>query len=409
MTTTGKFGLIAVFATSSLLSCSVAKAAMAQNSQSTLTVHSQANKKCPPREDVNAVLAQASTMMAQAHYQDAAAALKPLAGAGCDARASLLLAAAIEAGGDVPRATQMLEQAHNTWPANNSIAVSLAREYLNAGQADKAAQALKHFEVAATTPQQEMEEAVLVYFAAHQLTSAHTLATAYFKAYPSLHTLLLLANALQLEGRYPDVNRLLEDKRATYADQPEFFITLAESESDASIYPEARKDLERAIALDPKSHQAHYLLGYVLLRTNNADAAINEFHAAIDLGSRQPRTYYQLALALRSKQDEEGEEQALNSALAMDVHYAPAQCELGRILLEEQRPADAVGHLEAAVEYNPRAEEGYFLLARAYAGLGEKAKSDEMVKRLVAVRKENRTTADSRNEALSPQNQTEKP
>lgn len=60
--------------------------------------------------------------------------------------------------------------------------------------------------------------------------------------------MLLLANALQLEGRYPHANRLLQDKRETYADRPEFFITLAESESDAAIYPQARKDLERATA-----------------------------------------------------------------------------------------------------------------------------------------------------------------
>jgi tetratricopeptide (TPR) repeat protein len=341
--------------------------------------------------------------MDQGRYQDAAQILQPLSDMECDPHVSLLLAAAIEAGGDAAKATEVLERAHGEWPLNTSIAASLAREYLNAGQTDKAAQALKHFQVTSATPQQEVEEAVLVYFAAHQLASAHAVAAAAYKTYPSLHTLLLLANSLQLEGRYPDVNQLLQDKRETYANRPEFFITLAESESDAAIYPEARKDLERAIALDPKSHQAHYLLGYVLLRMNDADGAIGEFHTAIALGSRQPRTFYQLALALRSKQDNAGEEQALTSALAIDDHYAPAQCEIGRILLEEHRPADAVNHLEEAVEYNPRAEEGYFLLARAYAGLGEKDKSDEMVKRLVNVRKENRPESKSENHPAADQ------
>lgn len=395
MRTTWKLGLIAVLAAGSLAGYPAAAAAMEQNAQTAPALHSQANKRCPSPADVNAALVQASTQMAQAHYQDAAQALKPLSELGCDARANLLLAAAFEAGGDAPKAQEVLERAHATWPSNNSIAASLAREYLNSGQTDKAALALKHFEVTSTTPQQEMEEAVLVYFAAHQLDSARTVAAAAYKSYPSLHTLLLLANALQLEGRYPEVNRLLQDKREIYTGRPEFFITLAESESDAAIYTEARKDLERAIALDPGSHQAHYLLGYVFLRMNDADGAIGEFHKAIALGSRQPRTFYQLALALRTKQDDAGEEQALTSALAIDEHYAPAQCEIGRILLEEHRPADAVSHLEAAVEYNPRAEEGYLLLAKAYAALNEKAKSDEMVKRLVAVRKENRTTAES--------------
>jgi tetratricopeptide (TPR) repeat protein len=409
MRTPRKFALLSVLAAGGLLGCPAAREGKAQNAQPAPAVHSEANRRCPPHDDVNTALGQASTLMSQGHHKDAAETLKPLANLGCDARASLLLAAAVEEGGDAAKATEVLEQAHAKWPANTSIAASLAREYLNAGQAEKAALALRHFEVTAATPQQEIEEAVLVYFAVHQLEPAHVLATADYKAYPSLHTLLLLANALQLEGRYPDVNRLLGDKRQIFADSPEFFITLAESESDAAIYAEASEDLERAIALDPKSHQAHYLLGYVLLRMNDADGAISEFHTAIDLGSGQSRTYYQLALALRSKQDEVGEEQALNRALAIDGHYAPAQCEMGRILLEDHRVADAVSHLEAAIEYNPRAEEGYFLLAKAYAGLGEKGKSDAMVKRLVAVRRENRKTADSKIETLPPGNQQPSP
>lgn len=246
--------------------------------------------------------------------------------------------------------------------------------------------------------------AVVVYFAAHQLVSAQAVAQAAYKFYPSVHTLLLLANALQLQGRYPDVNRLLAGKRGMYTDSPEFFITLAESEFDASIYAAARADLERAIALDSKSYQAHYLLGNVLFKLNDADRAIAEYRLAIGLAPDQPRTYFQLALVLRSRQDQAGEQQLLEQALAADDHYAPAQCEMGRILLDEHRPADAVSHLSAAIQYNPRSEEAYFLLARAYAGLGEKDKSDEMVKRLVAVRKENRPGPDNRNQPRSAAN-----
>ena len=395
MATRWELGLIAALAVGGLLECPAARAAVRQSAQPASEIHPTNNKNCPSRDDIDAALGSASTQMSQAQFQDAAETLNSLAETGCDPRANLLLAAAFEGEGDRAKATEVLEQAHSAWPANTSIAASLAREYLNSGQTDRAANALSHFKPTAATPQQELEEAVLVYFAAHQLESARVIAAAAYKAYPSLHTLLLLANALQLEGRYPDVNRLLADKRTTYADSSDFFITLGESESDAAMYPEALKDLRRAVSLDPKSYQAHYLLGYVLLRMQQADQAIAEFHTAIDLDSGQPRTYYQLALALRSKEDWAQEEQVLKSALAVDGHYAPAQCEMGRILLEQHRPADAVSHLVTAVKYNPRAEEGYFLLAKAYAGLGEKSKSDEMVKRLVAVRKENRTTAQS--------------
>ena len=377
-----------------LLGSSVVAGAVGQ--QSANAAHQQhrgGDSRCPAHDVVNAALGNASALMEQARYSDAAQVLSPLFPLNCDARVSLLLAAAFEASGDLPKAEHTLEHAHSIWPANTSIAASLAREYFGAGDKDKAVQALTHFHATATTPQQEMDLAVIVYFSAHQLVSAQTVAEMAYKTYPSIHTLLLLANALQLQGRYPDVNRLLEDKRTAYADSPEFFITLAESESDAAIYSAARQDLERAISLNPKSHQAHYLLGYVLAKLNDVDGAIGEYHTAIELDPGQPRTYYQLALALGTKQDQVGEEHALEQALAADGHYAPAHCEMGKILMDENRLADAVSHLNAAIEYNPSSEEAYYLLVRAYADLGEKDKSKDMVKRLMAVRKANRPAA----------------
>jgi tetratricopeptide (TPR) repeat protein len=389
--------LVAALATAFCLlgSLTVTGAAGQQSAKATPQAHHGTDSRCPSQDAVNAALVNASASMEQAHYSDAAQTLSPLSPLDCDARVSLLLAAALEANGDLPEAERTLEHAHSIWPANTSIATSLAREYFGARDVDKAAQALAHFHAVATTPLQEMELAVIVDFSAHQLVSAQAAAEMAYKTYPSIHTLLLLANALQLQGRYPDVNRLLGDQRDTYADSPEFLITLAESESDASIFSAARKDLERAIALNPQSYQAHYLLGYVLARIHDVDRAIGEYRTAIELNPSQPRTYYQLALALGEKQDQPGEKHALEQALATDDHYAPAHYEIGKILIDENRLNDAVSHLTAAIQYNPSSEEAYYLLVRAYAGLGEKDKSNAMVKRLMAVRKANRPNAEN--------------
>ena len=69
------------------------------------------------------------------------------------------------------------------------------------------------------------------------------------------------------------------------------------------------------------------------------DGAIGEYRTAIELNPSQSRTYYQLALALETKQDQAGEEHALEQALAADNHYAPAHCEIGKILMDENRLA----------------------------------------------------------------------
>jgi tetratricopeptide (TPR) repeat protein len=353
---------------------------------------------CPSRGEVDAVLGQASILMGQSRFLEASVVLQPLTNTACDARVSLLLAAVFEGQGAPTKATAELERAHLKWPSNNSVAASLAREYLNEGDAPKAAKALSHFHATADTPAQEMRMAVLVYLAAHQLVAAQTVAEAAYRTCPSVSTLLLLANALQMQGRYSEVNRLLGNVRSAYSDSPEYLVTFAESEFDASRYSEARVDLARAVALAPNLYQAHYLFGNVLFKQGSLDDAVTEYRKAIVLSPSQPRTYFQLALALQAKQDHAGEQTALEQALATDGHYAPAQCEIGRILLEEHRPAEAVEHLNVAVESNPRSEKAYFLLARAYGQMGEKEKSNQMVKQLLAVKKENQTGTAAENE-----------
>ena len=366
--------------------------------QAVALVQSQQGKKCPSPNELDAILGKASAFMGQSQFQAAAVLLQPISGKDCDARIDLLLAAATEGAGDSDGATALLQRAHLVWPADNSIATSLARQYLAGKELDKAVKALAHFHATAETPEQEIQMAAVVYLAAHRLVQAQTVAEAAYKYYPAVRTLLLVANTLQMQGRYPDVNRLLGSQRQTYADSPEFFVTLAESEFDASLYPAAREDLQRAIALNPSMYQAHYLLGNVLSRLTDLDGAVAEYRRAIELAPSQPRTYFQLALVLRSKQDPVGEQHALEQAIAADRNYSPAECEMGALLLDQQRPADAVSYLTAAVQSNPRYEKAYLLLAKSYAALGENDKRDQMVQRLQAVRDENRLSTNDKNQ-----------
>ena len=207
------------------------------------------------------MLGKASALMEQSRYQEAADSLRPLAGLHCDARVSLLLAAALELGGDVPSAEQTLEQAHSVWPLNNSIAATLARQYLGSGHLDQAAKALGHFHATAKTPVQEMEVATVVFIDSHQLVPAQTVSELAWKTCPSDHSLLLLANVMQLQGRFKEVVALLNTRRNVYSGSPAFLITLAESEYDSILYDAARDDLQRAISLDQNSYQAHRWAG----------------------------------------------------------------------------------------------------------------------------------------------------
>ena len=334
-------------------------------------------------------MSQAGTLIQQGRYADAVSRLQPIAALHCDPRLSLLLAAALEGTGDVAAARQTLEQAHEVWPGNNSVAASLAREALNDGDVAAAAQALDRFQVLPDTPPQESSMAAVVLLAAHQLVPAEHIAQAAYKAHPSLQSLLLFANTLQLEGKYKNVLTLLAANRSTYGQAPTFLVTAAESEYDAKMLDEARRDLESAIALDPTLPQAHYLLGNVLLSFSIPDQAAKEYRAAIELAPKQPRTYYQLALALRAQQQEQAEENVLRQAIAIDNRYALAHSELGRILLNQNRLQEAAAELKMSIDDNPAAEQAYYLLAKVYDRLGDTADSDAMTKQLAEVKAAN--------------------
>jgi len=353
-------------------------------------------KGCPEAQHEEMLLKTASEAMAGARYQEGIDQLGMFAATTCDARMSLLLAGAYEGSVDPGHVVTTLEVAHRRWPENTSIAASLAREYLGRNEAEKAVAALDSFHATEATPPQEMEEAVVVYITGHRLQKAQAMAAAGYRRYPTLRFLLLLANTLQLQGRYKDVNTVMATKREAYGRSAAFLITAAESEFDAMLYDAAKKDLEAAVLLDDASYQAHFLLGNTLLAQGARDQAAEEYRKAIMLSPKQPRTYYQLALISRARQDEVEEEKLLTQALAVDDHYAPAFCEEGRILFEKHQLEDAVKQLKLAIQYNPQNEEAYYLLARAYAGMGEKEMSQTMVQQYKKIRAANqRSTTDT--------------
>ncbi len=392
----------ALFPAAALLLWSIA-AAGSGAAQSTSLPHRPAARRdprCPAEADLGALLSDASDALQQGNFATTIKSLQPVSSWNCDPRVSLFFAAALEGSGDLPGAEQALERAHSIWPADTSLATSLAREYLNSGETKKAAEALQGFHAASSTPWQEMQLGVLVFLADHELAKAKALAELGYRLYPSAQSLLLLANALQLEGRYKDVIALLGAERGAYGNSAPFLVTLAESEYDAAIYDAARTDAERAISLDGTLYAAHYLLGNILLKLGDAVPAAAEYRAALQLEPNQPRTYYYLALALRAQHDEADEEGVLVKAIALDGHYALAHCEMGRIFLNQNRLPDAVAQLNLAVEDNASSEQAYYLLARAYNRLGDKDKADAMAKRLASVRRENHRASSPQDKPL---------
>lgn len=346
-----------------------------------------ARPACPGRQQTDDLLAKASSLLEESRFGDAAQLLQSKGQERCDPRNNLLLAAAFEGEGDTASADRTLRQALSLWPSNTSLATSLARDELHQGDVAAARRAIAQCTPTEQTPQRELRMIAMVYLENHELVRATGVADLAWHADPSQENLLFTANLLQLQGRYMDVVSLLEKHRDAYGDSPGFLITIGESESDGKLYAAAERDLKRAIALEPQSYPAHYVLGNLLVTTGDLPGGIAEYQKAIAINPQQPRTYYQLGRVMEQKNDTEQARTYFQQAIAVDAQYAPACAEIGKLELQANHFQAAVDNLTRAIQISPALQESYYLLVQAYGRLGERDKAQAVMRQWTAYKK----------------------
>ena len=126
----------------------------------------------------------------------------------------------------------------------------------------------------------------------------------------------------------------------------------------------------RALVYAPQSWAMHYNLGLAELSSKQYAAAADEFKRASAL-HKSPLIYNNLALARSGLGDKVGAFDSLRAALALDPQLAEAKTNLGALLFEQGRYAEASAQFAEVVRLDTRVPEAHFNLARARAALGD--------------------------------------
>jgi tetratricopeptide (TPR) repeat protein len=232
----------------------------------------------------------------------------------------------------------------------------------------------------------------------------------------------VLGLSLYLEGRFADAIPWLERTRAALPDNLELNFTLGQAYIQTGNAAGARLALARtfgvaadsaaahvvtaqlmirlqmetlaegelalALARDPRTPRANYLLGQIALFRGQLETAVERSTRELVLNPSDAMASYQLGDALQRQNRGDEAIEALQRSLWLNPFYSGPYILLGRAYMKKGQPATAEGMLRRAIDYDPNNRAAHYLLAQLLQQLGraEEAKQEFAVAERLSTR-----------------------
>ncbi len=181
----------------------------------------------------------------------------------------------------------------------------------------------------------------------------------------------LNAEALETQGKWSDAEAEYREVLKRDPQLPGIHYRIARLQLSGPPSPtaksDARRELEEEIKIDPKNAGAEYILGELARQDGKDQDAIEHFTRATKL----------------------------------DVGFEDAFIGLGRTLLTDDRAAEAIAPLEAAVKLDPESPIAHFNLATAYSRTGHKEEAAREFERLKVVSEKLKQTKEQVREGIA--------
>ena len=180
----------------------------------------------------------------------------------------------------------------------------------------------------------------------------------------------LRATDLASLGRIEASNALL---KSLAPEEPNLYLIpfmLAENAARDQHWPEAEKEFNACLKLNPSFQQAVMGLARTLLAQGKAEQARPWLELAVHENPHNFLAYHGLGLVARAQRQNEDARRYFQKAVEEKPNYAPSQQELGVALVELQRYSEALGPLARAKELGPENAVLANHLGIAYANTG---------------------------------------
>jgi tetratricopeptide (TPR) repeat protein len=167
---------------------------------------------------------------------------------------------------------------------------------------------------------------------------------------------------------------------------------------DCSIigrYDLAEVELLEALRLKPESAELHYFLARTYYTRGVYPLAKREFEATIRLDPSYMKAYSNLGITMEALGDTDTALRNYTMAIQLDerrkLNSEWPYIYLSAFYNRQKKPAEALGYAQKAIAINPRADTGYFEMAKAYRSQGEWHKAADASRSAIAI---NSQTAD---------------
>jgi tetratricopeptide (TPR) repeat protein len=208
---------------------------------------------------------------------------------------------------------------------------------------------------------------------AHKLTEAASEADAALAEKPrEPRYMLLSARIQQMAGHQDEALELLRQTEARAPDWAEPYFSTAVSYYFEHRYEDSRNALNESLKRNPDSPRSLFLFAVTLINQGNNAEARKYLQRAIAIEPDNARFW--LHLGTTRLDDPAAAQQDFLKAVSLKPDYALPHYELGKLLAHSHSQA-ALEELEKAISCEPGLAQAYYQLSRVASALGDKEKS----------------------------------
>lgn len=135
--------------------------------------------------------------------------------------------------------------------------------------------------------------------------------------------------------------------------------------------PVAEEYTRKSVTIDPKLPLAHQLLGEIHLFTSQIPDAVKDFEQELAINPANPATFYKLADAYSRIQKYDDAERLLQRSIWLDSTSTGPYILLGKVLQKKGESALAIGYLQRAATMDPNNPMTHQILGQALRDAGK--------------------------------------